>query len=219
MRYHHILIGSSRPADPARRLASRAGQQEVSMNRSGRLSAFALIALAAGLIFAGATVTQARPSYFTSRCQHCHGDDTPTCNGCHYHATPLSAAADHTEYYPGDPVVVTLSGGDEYGWVRGILYNAQDSLIARATGPTGTGDDGGPHGAVLPVQFQVTAPDEYGTHVWHAAWYGDLSNSGSNHGETRVAVTIRVVPTPAGLESAPPNVLTATWGRLKSIFH
>ncbi|MBK8231520.1 MAG: hypothetical protein IPK72_13255 [Candidatus Eisenbacteria bacterium] len=48
---------------------------------------------------------------------------------------------DKSSYQPGEAVVVTLTGGSQSGWIRGLLYDAQNTELDRKSGPTGTGDD------------------------------------------------------------------------------
>ena len=55
--------------------------------------------------------------YFSTRCGSCHShmNDSPTCDGCHHHRGTLTASADHSSYYPGATVTVTLRGGTRGG--------------------------------------------------------------------------------------------------------
>jgi hypothetical protein len=91
-------------------------------------------------------------------------------------------------------------------------------LLARASGPTGTGDDGQPHPITFPVRFHVVAPDAPGNYTWQAAWYGNTGDGGSTHGENRVNVVIHVLqPDPADVP-APLSFLVSSWGKLKNLF-
>jgi hypothetical protein len=156
------------------------------------------VALLAGLSVAR---TEAYSSYFTTDCAGCHTNDTPTCNGCHYHRGAIHAAADAPSYAPGATVTVTLSGGTRTGWIRGLLYDQNGVRVALATGPTGTGDDGLGHPVVFPVALQAPAPLAPGDYTWQAAWFGN--SDGSGHAESRVSVTIHVLDT-AAVPEAPP---------------
>jgi hypothetical protein len=147
-----------------------------------------LLLLAASSVFRA----QAVEDFFTNRCASCHSDDTPTCNGCHQHRGTLVAAADQTEYRPGDPITVTLYGGQEHGWVRGLLYDHNNQEVDRATGPSGQGDDGLGSPVTFPVQLHATAPSTLGDLAWNAAWFGG-NIQGTDHLEIRAPVTIHVV--------------------------
>jgi hypothetical protein len=166
----------------------------------------------------GAAPVQAHPTFYTNRCASCHyhTNDGATCDGCHFHKGQLLATADHTQYGPGDPVVVTLSGGSEGGWIRGLLYDQNNTEIDRRTGPTGTGDDGLGHPVTFPVTLHGTAPAESGDYTWQAAWFGNTGNGGDTHGELRAPVVIHVVQDPSAVPI--PSFALRTWGRLKTIF-
>jgi hypothetical protein len=159
-----------------------------------------VVALLAGLSVAR---TEAYSSYFTTDCAGCHShsNDTATCNGCHEHRGTLHATADQATYDPGATVTVTLTGGSQHGWIRGLLYDQNNHQIAIATGPTGTGDDGLGNPVVFPVRLQAPAPLAEGDYTWQAAWFGN--NNGSGHVENRTPVTIHVVNS-AGAPDAPP---------------
>ena len=135
--------------------------------------------------------SKAEPSFFTGDCASCHSNDTPTCNGCHRHRSTLHATADQPTYTPGDPVTVTLTGGSEHGWIRGLLYDQNGLQVDIKTGPTNTGDDGQGSPVTFPVTLQAPAPGTPGDYTWQAAWYGN--NNGAGHEETRTPVTIHVV--------------------------
>lgn len=181
------------------------------------------VALAAGILVLLGIVpafVAAFPSFWTSRgCSSCHADDSVTCNGCHFHRSPLSAVAGQSQYYPGSPVTVTLYGGSQSGWIRALLYDQNNVEVARREGPTGTGDDGLGSPVVFPVAMTATAPVAPGTYIWNAAWYGNTANSGSAHGEVRVNVTITVVPDPAGAPGEDGGtVWQRSWGKVKERF-
>jgi hypothetical protein len=121
------------------------------------------------------------------------------------------------EYSPGDPVIVTLRGGGRGGWIRGLLYDETNTEIFRATGPTGTGDDGQPGAVTFPVQLQGTAPMQPGEYTWEAAWYGNPNDGGPMHGEERTPVTFRVTGQTA-VGDQQPGVLAKSWGWIKGLF-
>ncbi len=158
----------------------------------------------------------AYPSYFTNNCAGCHNNDTATCNGCHQHGpVDLTAVPDKVQYKCGEALAVTLGGGTEHGWIRAILYNQDGVEVARATGPTYTGDDTGTEIVELPVVLVATAPVGIGVYTWEAAWWGSPFDSGNRtaypHGpEVRVPVEINVV--------GPSPVEDSTWSRIKRLF-
>lgn len=135
---------------------------------------------------------QAYPSLYDNRCASCHSDDTPSCDGCHEHKENMSAEADQVAYDPGSIVTVTLNGGSRGGWVRGLLYDQDGAEVARATGPTGTGDDGLGNPVTFPVTMQANAPVTPGQYTWSAAWYGAPDSGGGVHTESSVPVTVTV---------------------------
>ena len=175
---------------------------------------FAIALLSGGLLISDAL---AYPSLFTSRCASCHSDDTTSCNGCHRHRGSLSASADQDAYAPGELVTVTLNGGQQMGWIRGLLYDDGNVEIDRATGPTGTGDDGLGNPVTFPVTLQASAPDEPGLHTWEAAWYGSVNSGGGNHTEQRVSVTIMVEDIISAVPGEDePEFLT--WSQIKAAY-
>lgn len=167
-----------------------------------------------------APAARAESSFFSSRCASCHSNDSTTCNGCHHHRGSLGATADQPQYFPGAPVTVTLTGGTRTGWIRALLYDDHNVELARATGPTGTGDDGLGHPVAFPVALHATAPAQAGDYTWQAAWYGNLNDGGAAHGENRTTVVIHVVPNTAGMPDPEPgpSLLAATWGWIKGQF-
>ncbi len=180
-----------------------------------------LVLLAISLVLGGAaTLVSAFPSFWSSEgCSSCHNNDSVSCNGCHHHRGSLAASPSQGEYFPGDPVTVTLNGGQQSGWIRALLYDHNNVEVARREGPTGTGDDGLGNPVVFPVQLTATAPAQPGNYVWRAAWFGNTGNGGSAHGEVRVNTTITVVANPAdtpGEDS--PTRWQRSWGRLKERF-
>jgi hypothetical protein len=190
--------------DFARGNAAAAGNRRGGdkVKASHRLVASAFLVATLMLVVGAFDQTQAYSSYFNSRCQSCHNDDTPTCAGCHRHRGTLTAAADEPVYTPNQLVTVTLGHlGGLYGWIRGILYDHLGNPVDIATGPTGTGDDGLGNPIQFPVILQANAPAEAGQYIWQAAWFGS-DNAGSAHIEQRVPVTI-VVEFNVGVEEWP----------------
>ncbi len=165
-----------------------------------------------------ATTALAFPSRWTSRCASCHSNDTPSCDGCHHHSDgSITAAADQPVYSPGSIVTITLNGGSEGGWVRGLLYDQQQVEIDRATGPTGTGDDNLPNPVTFPVTLAAPAPAQPGTYVWRAAWFGGATAGGGAHLEESANVTI-VVEGEVGVPDDVPGDNLAAWGAIKALF-
>ncbi len=145
-----------------------------------------------------ATTIGAYPSLFADRCAGCHTDDSTTCNGCHKHRGDLDATASADAYAPGDPISVTLTGGEQHGWIRALLYDESGLVQALVSGPTGTGDDGEGDPVTFPVSLEAVAPMATGEYGWEAAWFGS-NNSGNGHTEDRTPVTIVVDDTSTGI--------------------
>lgn len=181
------------------------------------LASIPVLIPALALLLGASSAGWARPTFFTNTCSSCHSDDTPTCNACHEHRGSVTAVADHAEYGPGELVTITLDGGWEMGWIRGLLYDQNNAEVDRATGPTGTGDDGLGNPVTFPVTLQAPAPANPGQYTWQAAWYGSTNNS-TTHGELRRPVTIKVVQDPADVGEEPedpPQERILGWGLLK----
>lgn len=163
------------------------------MHRRLQWGALIIVLAVAGGLSTWTAGPHAVPSFFDSRCSTCHNDDSATCAGCHRHNGTLEAAADQAEYYPGDPVTITLdSSGAGSGWVRGRLYDHTGALVAELGGPTLTGDDGLGDPVTFPIDLETTAPPEAGDYVFEAAWFGS-NDAGTGHVEDRVPVTVHVV--------------------------
>jgi hypothetical protein len=103
----------------------------------------------------------------------------------------LSASADRASYTTGETVTITLNGGSAEGWLRGLLYDQNNVEVDRASGPTGTGDDGLGNPVRFPVTLQAPAPATAGDYNWRAAYFGN--NNGAGHTETSKTVTIHVI--------------------------
>jgi hypothetical protein len=114
-------------------------------------------------------------------------------------------------------VTVTLNGGTESGWVRGLLYNQAQVEVDRATGPTGTGDDSLPNPVTYPVTLSAPAPTQPGTYVWRAAWYGGENSGGGVHLELGANVTFIVEGT-VDVPDDFPTGEAAAWGSIKALY-
>jgi hypothetical protein len=158
---------------------------------------------------------QAEPTFFNDRCASCHTDDEPSCVGCHFHNGNVTANTDQTVYNPGAIVTVTLTGGSRGGWVRGLLYDQNGNEIFRATGPTGTGDDGLGNPVTFPVTLQAPAPSSPGQYTWEAAWFGGATNGGGAHLEESDTVTFTVEAASAVPDEGQPAV---SWDRIKALY-
>jgi len=173
---------------------------------------FLIITLTLAALLVG-TSSFGYPSLYTSRCASCHSDDTTSCNGCHNHHYTVNASADQPTYEPGAMVTVTVNGGDEYGWIRGLLYDQDGQEIDRAAGPTGTGDDGLGNPVTFPVTLQAAAPALPGTYTWQAGWYGGANQGGGTHLEDLKDVTFTV----EGISSVPDEPRD-TWDKVKTLY-
>lgn len=154
-----------------------------------------VLVLGLALSIYGVQRIDAEPGFFDSDCAGCHSDDSPTCIGCHHHRGTLSASADKATYATGEAVTITLNGGSANGWMRGLLYDQDNVEVDRATGPTGTGDDGLGDFVRFPVTLQAPAPALPGDYTWRAGYFGN--NNGSGHTQTTVPVTIHVIQSAA----------------------
>ena len=155
------------------------------------------------LLLAYPRPAQTLGSYFDSKCASCHYDDAVTCNGCHHHgARDLRAVPDKDSYAPGEPVRLTLLGGRKYGWVRASLTDGAHTEVARRTGPTFAGNDGGPW-TELPLALEGRAPGTAGDHTWSAFYYGN--ENGWGHSEVSVDATIHVATTAPVVVRATPS--------------
>lgn len=164
------------------------------------------IAIALGLVVTMGLATSsalAIPDFYDSHCETCHGG-ARSCDGCHFHRGALSASADKDGYAPGDPVVVTLNGGTQGGWIRAILYDENNTMVGLT------------NHVPFPVDIAATAPMEPGAYHWEAAWFG---STGTSHLEERTPVMIAVSDPPASVEDeGEPGYLTETWGKIKNFF-
>jgi chitodextrinase len=144
---------------------------------------------------------RARSSYYGSRCASCHGSSPTTCVGCHFHLGTLGASTDRTSYAPGSTVTVTITGGNQPGWVRGVVLDSSGRELARS-----------PNDATFPIRITLAAPIVSGTHNWTAGVYvnggttADPANTG--HGTTRRALPAFTVTAAADTSapSAPTNL-------------
>lgn len=143
---------------------------------------------------AATTPTHAKRSYYFKHCASCHvgtyysgsPEDSPTCAGCHYHGMYASGRrqeynfrgwTDKSSYAAGEMMSVYVTGGNQPGWVRVRVEDEDGQEVARATGPTGMGDDGDPNWTASrlpgPIVLRVRAPYVPGTHDWKVAWFGN----------------------------------------------
>ncbi len=147
--------------------------------------------------------SSAESIYYTSTpgqnlsCATCHNPAPPTCAGCHFHGgNNITATTDQPSYAPGEPITVSISGGNQIGWVRTILYDPDGNEIARSAGTSGMGD--GPQ-FPGPIELTASAPNVPGIYTWAASWYGHSFRNGAtsgnfvpdllnaNHGEVTVS--------------------------------
>jgi len=153
------------------------------------------------------TEAMARSSFFSSRgCTSCHSSPVAvSCDACHEHgARNLSGTTNKSSYAPGETVSVTFSGGSRGGWVQGRLYDQDNQLIGVSSGnASGMGSS-----TTLPTVFSGPAPTEPGTYTWKVAWFGNSSNTGSNHGEVAVNTNSFTVAAPADTASPVVNAFT-----------
>jgi hypothetical protein len=149
----------------------------------------------------------ARSTYFSGRgCTVCHASPVvATCNGCHHHGNNgLSAATDKTSYAPGEMVTATLSGGNQSGWIRAILYDHNNVQVAISNGnASGMG-----FSTTFPAPLSAAAPTTPGTYTWQMAYFGNQDGTapgGDVHSEVRVNTNSFTV-------TAAPNAMIGTTG-------
>ncbi len=174
------------------------------------------LSLALILLLAAVSVG-AYPSLWTDRCASCHSDDGATCNGCHNHRGDIDATANADVYAHGDPISVTLTGGEQHGWIRALLYDEAGLVQALASGPTGTGNDGEADAVTFPVSLEAIAPMATGDYNWEAAWFGS-NNNGNGHTEERTPVTIVVDDTNTGIEELAGAEHLASLSAIKALY-
>lgn len=116
--------------------------------------------------------------------------DTPSCAACHYHGMhekrtrwgsvqSFRGWTDKGLYEAGEIITISVTGGDQPGWVRVRIQDHDGREVARATGPTGMGNDSDPTwtASVLPGPIVLTAraPRVPGTYRWKIGWYGNVA--------------------------------------------
>jgi hypothetical protein len=169
-----------------------------------------VIFLAATVLLATNFTAVAYDSYYDSRCVSCHYDDSETCNGCHHHGNyALVGTPNKDGYEPGEEVIVTFDGGRRQGWVRGRMLDHEGTEVARKTGPTFTGNDGGPQ-IEFPMELRGYAPGESGSYSWTAKYYGN--ENGGGHSEFDALVSIQVSSTADIVVNAIPAISPMFFG-------
>ncbi len=87
-----------------------------------------------GMLMFAWNSAHAYEDYYKRECNGCHAErEGITCKGCHYHGTHASLAevgsinlvakTDRDSYAAGDDITVTLTGGNQMGWVGVNLYD------------------------------------------------------------------------------------------------
>lgn len=158
------------------------------------------LAALAVLLSLGAGAISAREGYFEQYCSAagCHTGatpsgsttDSPSCAACHYHGMKvvrrrwkeiptLHGWTDQAVYSAGETIQFSVTGGDQPGWVRVRITDQNGREVARATGPTGMGDDLDPNwtASVLPGPIVLTARAPYtpGEYAWKVGWFGNVA--------------------------------------------
>jgi len=81
-------------------------------------------------------------------------------------------------YEAGERMTIFVTGGDQPGWVRVGVRDHNGEEVARATGPTGMGDDGDPNWTASvfpgPIVLHPHAPYLPGTYQWSIGWFGKV---------------------------------------------
>jgi hypothetical protein len=181
------------------------------MNKIDKFTLLFLLAASLFLLPILANNAFSQQDFYTSLgCDGCH-TTTPTCNGCHHHGpVSLSGTTNKNSYAPSETVSVTISGGDQSGWVRAILYDQNGAQVAISNG----NDSGIGSSTNLPAILSAPAPSTPGNYTWQAAWYGnsyDTNNqSTANHGEVRVNTNSFTVVAPVAaptISTVSPNSL------------
>lgn len=176
---------------------------------SGRILALIIFTMTLGAVQFWGTETQAQSSFFTSRgCSACHAAPVvASCKGCHYHgASSLSGATNKTSYAPGETVSVTINSGSRSGWVRAILYDQNNQQVAISNG----NESGMGKSTTLPTVLSAPAPTVAGTYRWKAAWFGNINNTGSAHGEVTANTNSFTVTAPVPTDTTAPVLTLST---------
>ncbi|MBI3449685.1 MAG: hypothetical protein HY049_12320 [Acidobacteria bacterium] len=183
------------------------------------IRATAVLTLLALAALPGASPADAHPSYFSRYCAKsgCHDGtspdrspaDGPTCAGCHYHGMFANGRTqqinfrgwtDKSSYSAGEPMTVFVTGGNQPGWIRARVEDENGVELARATGPTGIGDDGDPNWTASrlpgPIVLRITAPYVPGTHRWRVAWFGNIQEPNPPASIAHVFLRWHAVPLP-----------------------
>jgi hypothetical protein len=224
---------------------------EMIMKTAGRTALLGLPAiLLCALVWSSGVLAQS--SYFSAQgCSSCHAAPVvATCNGCHAHGTHpnsskstinVAGTTNKSSYAPGEPVIVTITGGYRTGWFRAALFDQNMVELARTTG----NDSGMGSSAAFPVVLTASAPATSGNYSWKVAWYGNqydasgaafgpdwtLDPNNPNHGyeivsiTTPFTVTAPVTPTvvepsqavPAITSVSPANLAQGTINQIVTI--
>jgi len=136
----------------------------------------------------------------------------------------MTAWLDHDGYRPGSQVRVTLHGGQQGGWMRALLYDHNNNEIARASGPTGSGDDGFDWLVHFPVSLETVAPSLPGVYEWAVAWYGSYDSQVGEHIEVRIPLPMVVMDDMTAVPNDSDDLhdgagqRSTTWGAIKALF-
>jgi hypothetical protein len=191
----------------------------MTMRRRVLVCACAVLGVALLLpLIAGGEEEPAFGCFWGPYCASCHADDTPTCDGCHHHTTPMWVTLDQDVVPPGSRFRARLRGGQQGGWIRALLYDENGVEVARRSGPTGSGDDGQTWRVQFPVILETIAPTAPGAYTWEAAWYGSDDSQVGVHAEYRVPVFF-IVET--GVSAVPDDdfaAMPATWSGIKTLY-
>jgi hypothetical protein len=139
----------------------------------------------------------AREAFFESNnCSNCHAATARTCNGCHVHGTHpnynavgtlnLKATTDTTTYVEGDPISVTLEGGnlaDFSGWVGVRVYDASGTEVTRKQLQLGCMPNPTQFGNKCDLPMTLSVPAQLGWTKLYMSWAGnEFDRTGAAYG-------------------------------------